>query len=140
MAATTRRTVERKDPRPRPIDAMTGMVTLRDRDPSLTYLWVPEVGFFDVEYYQSCGWQKCLRQEGSARPLRGGSGEKEGYITQMGNILMCRPKAEHVDEYQAGQEDTDRIEKSIFDQSFGRRLTRRIAGPSVIDVENQSVG
>ena len=129
----------RQDPRPRPIDALTGMVALRDRDPRMDYVWAPEVGFFDVSYYESMGWQKCLLAEGGVQPLRRGASKEGGFITQLNQILMCRPKAEVKQEWQDGQADVDETEKRIFDQSFGRRLLSRYRGLSgYVDAVNES--
>lgn len=130
MAATKRPVAsKRTDPRLRPIDPMEGMSRVVDADPDMRYLWAPEHGMLDVNYYESLGYTKVTLVEGGARPARLGKSEKGGPITQFGSILMSIPREQYREEiYEPGQEDMTLLEKRIYDKEFARKQISKVDG------------
>ena len=129
MSAIKRPAVKRTDPRPRPIDPMEGMSRVVDADPDMKYVWAPEHGMLDVNYYESLGYEKVILKEGGPRPARLGKSDKGGPIMQFGSILMCIPREQHrMEIFEPGQEDMSILERRIYDKEFARKQISRVDG------------
>lgn len=146
MPTTTKKTVTRQDPRPRPIDGLQGMVALDNQDPDRVYCWVPEHGNYDTHYYESLGYEIETLKDGGVRPKRLGASKRGQAIRQLnGQVLMSCPRAFREELDAGGQAEMDELEKKIYDKSFPRRLiaeagisTRGASGDDVLMFENET--
>lgn len=145
MAAIKRPVVKRADPPPRQIDPIEGMSRIVDADPAMRYVWIPEHGMLNTEYYESLGYTKVVYEEGGARPVRVGKSTRGGPIMQFGSILMQIPKADYQEAiYGPGQERMNVLERKIYDKEMARREISEVDGmrgmlqEEVIDAVNMT--
>lgn len=108
---------ERKDPKPRLIDAVLAWSTLKNQDPGLVYVWVYKGSSTAIVRYRALGYEEVTYTPNGVRPVAAPRNLESQYgqvIEVMDQVLMAVPKEIHDQLRAEEQEEADRYEKRII--------------------------
>jgi hypothetical protein len=132
--ARTQKTVVRKDPIKRHIDAVSPWNSIKGADPERHYVWVNPNSEMGLEYYEHLGYDVEEKRVGGPS-VAGGRTTQDGQpITMRGHVLMScdaetRERLVEVGpDGQGGQREIDRLEDRIIDKRSGMDPLRGMVG------------
>lgn len=105
---------------------------LVNKEKGKDYCYVnPSDAYFGVDYYKSIGYEIERPTADGVRPLLG-QGKSDGEaITQLGQVLMSRPKEIGKEEFEMGQQVADSLDKKMIRTGGVDGLRGMVRGQSV---------
>ena len=106
---------KRVDPKSHLADGQRAYDQFHDLDPGRDYKLVnPNDDLSGLEVYEAAGWESEVRRPGGPRSKVGKTVAEGQVITVLGQVLVSRPLAESLAEYQAGQMRADAFDRRIL--------------------------